>query len=106
MHVYIHEINNYHNYYNISIYTAISCVYVKQSLVHPEFLGYPFINFNRNVHSNTIVKTDVVIKKIVINLCFAHQNNLYVINKIMRTLSVSNYLFLIFYSFHPRKCTV
>ena len=37
MHVYIHEINNYHNYYNISIYKAISCVYMKQSLVHPEF---------------------------------------------------------------------
>ena len=37
MHVYIHEINNYHNYYYISIYTAISCVYMKQSLVHPEF---------------------------------------------------------------------
>ena len=37
MHVYIHEINNYHNYYNISIYTAISCVCMKQSLAHPEF---------------------------------------------------------------------
>ena len=34
MHVYIYEINNYHN---ISIYTAISRVYMKQSLVHPEF---------------------------------------------------------------------
>ena len=37
MHVYIHEINNYQNYDNISIYTAISCVYMKQSLVHQEF---------------------------------------------------------------------
>ena len=37
MHVYIHEINSYHNYYNISIYTAISCVNMKQSLVHLEF---------------------------------------------------------------------
>ena len=63
MHVYIHEINNYHNYYNIFIYTAISCVYMKQSLVHPEFsFGLSIYKVNRNVHSNTIVKTDVVIK--------------------------------------------
>ena len=57
-------------------------------------MGYPFINFNTNVHSNTILKTDVAIKRIVINLSFAHENNLYVINKITRTSSVSNYLLL------------
>ena len=64
MHVYIHEINNYHNYYSISIYTAISCVCMKNWFTQNFLLGYPFINFNTNVHSNTILKTDVVIKKL------------------------------------------
>ena len=44
-------------------------------------LGYAFINFTTNVHSNTIVKTDAVKKEFVRNKCFAHHSNFFFIKE-------------------------